>query len=136
MIGSHRRTIAFNTRQGGILNNVGVLDGDASACLQTAGAELDTAITAEAVTFDVATTSGPLFTTSPPTGAQIIVREREIMTVTAISRCLIPADVYGHPRPRTASSSCGCFLGEGVPAAAPHPVKLRHMLTCATVHMM
>lgn len=85
VIGSHRRVITFNTRKGGILTHVGVLDGDATACLQTAGAELDAAITAEQVSFAVAITSGPLFTTSPPTGAKIVVRDREVMTVIAVS---------------------------------------------------
>lgn len=85
VIGSHRRVITFNTRQGAILTHVGMLDGDAEACLQTAGAELDTAITAEQVSFAVATTSGSRFTNSPPTGAKIIVGGREVMTVTAIT---------------------------------------------------
>lgn len=85
VIGSHRRTITFNTRPGAILTTVGFLDGDANACLQTAGAQLDAAITAEQVSFAVATTSGPIFTTSPPSGAQIIVNDREIMTVTSIA---------------------------------------------------
>jgi len=84
VIGSHRRIITFNTRQGAILNNVGFLDGDAVACLDTETAHCS-AMTAEARTFNVATDSGPVFTTTPPTGAQIIVNDREVMTVTAIS---------------------------------------------------
>jgi hypothetical protein len=88
-IGSHRRVIAFNTRPGGILTNVGQLDGGASACLQTAGAHCSD-ITAEARTFNVATDSGPVFTTSPPAGAQIVVNDREVMTVTAISGASSP----------------------------------------------
>lgn len=84
VIGSHTRTIAFNTRPGAILTSVGILDGDDTACLQTAAAH-SSAITAEATTFNVATDSGPIFTTSPPVGARIIVRDREVMTVTAIS---------------------------------------------------
>lgn len=85
VIGSHRRLITFNTRPGAILTHVGVLDGDQTACLQTSGAELDTAITAEQLSFAIATTSGPIFTTSPPTGAQILIGGREVMTVTAVS---------------------------------------------------
>lgn len=85
VVGTHRRVIAFNTRPGAILTHVGMLDGDDAACLQTAGAELDTAITADQVSFAVATTSGAVFTTSPPTGAQILVGGREVMTVTAIA---------------------------------------------------
>lgn len=85
VVGSHTRTIAFNTRQGGILTHVGMLDGNAQAGLQTAGAQLAGDITAEQVSFPVSTTSGPLFTTTPPTGAQIIVRDREIMTVSTVA---------------------------------------------------
>lgn len=84
VIGSHRRVITFNTRQGGILTHVGQLDGDAEACLQTAAAHCS-AITAEQVVFNVATDSGPVFTTSPPAGAQILVGGREIMTVVSIT---------------------------------------------------
>lgn len=90
VIGSHTRTITFNTRPGAILTNVGQLDDDYTACLQTSAAELDAAITAEQVSFAVATTSGPVFTTSPPTGAQILVGGREVMTVTAISGASSP----------------------------------------------
>lgn len=85
VIGNDTRTITFNTRPGAILTNVGQLDDDYTSCLQTSGAELDAAITAEQVSFAVATTSGPVFTTSPPTGAQILVGGREVMTVTAVS---------------------------------------------------
>lgn len=85
IVGSHTRRITFNCRQGGILTHVGMLDGDAEATLQTTGAELGTAITAEQVTFNVVTTSGPSFTTSPPAGARIIVRDREVMTVTGVT---------------------------------------------------
>lgn len=85
VVGTHTRRITFNTRPGGILTNVGQLDGDGAACLQTSGAQLSSSITAEQVSFSVATTSGPIFTTSPPTGAKIVVADREVMTVTAIS---------------------------------------------------
>lgn len=85
VIGEHSRSIGFNTARGGILSHVGVLDGDGRACLQTSGAELAAAITAEQASFNVATTSGPRFTTSPPAGAGILVREREVMAVSAIS---------------------------------------------------
>lgn len=83
IIGSHRRIITFNARPGAILTHVGQLDNNGG--LQTAGAELGAAITAEQVSFNVATTSGPTFTTSPPADARIIVRDREIMPVTGIS---------------------------------------------------
>lgn len=107
VIGSHRRVITFNTTQGGILTHVGVLDGDATACLQTAGAQLNASITAEQVSFAVATTSGPVFTTTPPAGAQIIVGGREVMTVTAVSGATSPQTftVTRDPDQRVAHSS-------------------------------
>lgn len=87
-IGTHSREFAFNTARGGILTHVGKLDGGAAACLQTAGAQLDSAIATEQTNFNVFTTSGPLFTTNPPTGARVIVDDRDVMTVSTISSIL------------------------------------------------
>lgn len=83
VIGSHRRTIAFNGLRGGILTHVGQLD--ANGGLQTSGAQLGGAVGSEQTSFNVTTTTGPVFTSSPPAGAQIIVRDREVMTVTGIN---------------------------------------------------
>jgi len=88
VIGSHRRVITLNSRPGGILSHVGKLDGGASACLQTPGAQLANSITDVQASATVATTSGPLFTTSPPAGAAIIIRDLEIATVTGIASAL------------------------------------------------
>lgn len=92
-IGSHRRKITYNTRPGGILTHVGKLDGGSGACLQTAGAQLSAAITDEQTSVQVFTSTGPLFTTSPPAGAKIVVRDREVATVGAVASAL--SDAFG-----------------------------------------
>lgn len=93
VIGSHSRTFAFNTDRGGILFNVGVLDGGATACLQTSGAQLGTAITDTQTGFPVFTSAGPVFTLTPPVGARIIVRDREVMPVASVASAL--KDAFG-----------------------------------------
>lgn len=84
-IGTHSRVFTFNSTRGGILFHVGVLNGGATACLQTSGAQLAAAISDVQTAFLVFTATGPVFTLTPPAGARIIVRDREVMPVVGVA---------------------------------------------------
>ena len=118
-IGTHSRVFAFNSDRGEILSHVGVLDGDASACLQTSGAQLGGSITDSQTSFTVATTSGPVFTTSPPAGAKIIVNGRDVMTVNSISGASSPQTFTVTRDPATAQAHAS-----GASVRVYHPLRL------------
>lgn len=128
VIGTHSRSFTFNSTRGGILFHVGRLDGDGGACLQTAGAQLDSAITDEQTAFAVYTTVPPLFTTSPPAGAKVTVRDREVMPVAGVASSLV--DAFGRTVAGWGTSDGGqVWTASGSGSASVSGGFGRHVLT-------